>query len=109
MVATVDWVGVGSGIKYFLMKDAHMHTTSLCEIAGSIMLPVPSVLLDMLNMQIGTQVELGVENGRLVVIPASSKPRYSLDELLAQCDLSAPYSEDEREWLDAPAVGCESI
>lgn len=33
--------------------------------------------------------------------------RYTLHELIAQCDLSAPMPEDLREWVDAPAVGKE--
>lgn len=37
----------------------------------------------------------------------ASRPEYSLDELLTQCDASAELSTQEREWLDAPAVGNE--
>jgi len=35
--------------------------------------------------------------------------RYTLDELLTQCDSKAPQTEEEREWLDAEPVGSESI
>lgn len=35
--------------------------------------------------------------------------RYTLDELLAQCDPSAELTAQEREWLDAPAVGRELL
>lgn len=35
------------------------------------------------------------------------RTRHTLEELLAQCDPSAPRSEDERAWLDAPPVGRE--
>jgi antitoxin component of MazEF toxin-antitoxin module len=37
------------------------------------------------------------------------KGRYSLAELLAQCDATAPLSEEDRAWLDAPAVGREAL
>jgi hypothetical protein len=37
------------------------------------------------------------------------KGRYNLAELLAQCDLSAPPSAEDRAWLDAPAVGREVL
>lgn len=35
--------------------------------------------------------------------------RHTLDELLAQCDPSAELTAQEREWLDAPAVGREVL
>jgi len=39
----------------------------------------------------------------------SARPRYTLDELLVNCDSSADLTEQEREWLDAPTVGNEVI
>jgi antitoxin ChpS len=36
-----------------------------------------------------------------------SKIRYTLDELLAQCDPAAAVTEEDREWIDMPAVGRE--
>jgi len=56
------------------------------------MMVVPSILLDS-----GLAVE------------ASARPRDTLDELLVQCDADAGLTEQEREWLDAPAVGREII
>ena len=38
----------------------------------------------------------------------SRKGRYKLDELIAQCDVNAPLSAEDRAWLDAPAVGREA-
>jgi len=37
------------------------------------------------------------------------RPRYSLAELLAQCDFAQPMSSEEREWVDAGPVGLEDI
>lgn len=37
------------------------------------------------------------------------KSRYSLSELVAQCDSSAPLSEEDEAWLDAPLAGREAI
>jgi antitoxin ChpS len=50
-------------------------------------------------------VYLSVENGRIVMKPARKK--YTLAELLAQGELDAPLSREERDWLDAPSVGIE--
>jgi hypothetical protein len=36
------------------------------------------------------------------------KEHYSLAELMAQCDLNAPLSAEDRDWLNAPAVGREA-
>ena len=35
--------------------------------------------------------------------------RYTLDELLAESDYSQPQPAEEREWVDAPAVGRELL
>ena len=35
------------------------------------------------------------------------RSRYMLAELMSQCDLSVPLSEEDHTWLDAPAVGSE--
>jgi hypothetical protein len=32
----------------------------------------------------------------------SATPRYTLDELMQQCDLEAPMNDETRAWLDAP-------
>lgn len=44
-----------------------------------------------------------------LIVQPHSRPRYTLDELLAQCDASAEPEPDDREWLDAPAVSRELI
>ena len=36
------------------------------------------------------------------------KARYRLDDLVAQCDLNAPLTEEDRVWLNAPAIGREA-
>lgn len=72
------------------------------------MLAVPPALLDILGLRPGEKVGLAVEKGRLVVEP-HRRPRYTLDELLAQCDPKAPRSRREREWLEDNPVGGELI
>ena len=51
---------------------------------------------------------LAVQSGRLVVEP-QQRPRYTLDELLAQCNPQARRSKEERKWLDGKPVGGELI
>ncbi|OAI17855.1 antitoxin [Methylomonas koyamae] len=85
-----------------------MHTTNLRKVGGSVMLAVPPALLEQLHLQAGSTVCLVIDHGRLVV-ELSPKPHYTLAELLANSDYSAPLSEEEREWLDTPAVGNELL
>jgi hypothetical protein len=37
------------------------------------------------------------------------KRRYSLAELMAQCDASVPPSAEDIAWLDAPPIGRDTI
>ncbi len=83
-----------------------MHTTHLRKVGGSVMLAVPPALLDLLNLGIGAKVDIDIEDGRLVVAP-KARPRYTLDELLAQCDENSVISADDRLWLDSRPVGKE--
>ncbi len=85
-----------------------MHTTSLRKVGGSVMLAVPPVLLNLLQLKAGEIVGVDVEDGRLVVEPRP-KPRYTLEELLAASDYTQPQPPEEREWVDAPAAGGEIL
>jgi antitoxin ChpS len=60
-----------------------MHATTLRKLGGSVMLAVPPELLNLLRLRPGVQVGLAIEGGRLVV-ESRQRPRYNLDELLAQ-------------------------
>ncbi len=85
-----------------------MHTTHLRKVGGSVMLAVPRAVLDILGLRSGTKVGMAIERGRLVVEPPK-RPRYTLDELLAQCDSKARRTKEDREWLDNKPVGREMI
>ena len=85
-----------------------MHTTNLRKVGGSVMLAVPPAVLDMLHLRAGATVALVVDSGRLIVEPQPRR-RYTLDELLAQCDPTAELTQEDREWLDAPPVGRELL
>lgn len=83
-----------------------MHTVNLRKVGGSVMLSVPRGMLDALHLSAGSTVGLVVEDGRLVIEP-QTRPRYTLDELLAQCDASVEPSEEDRRWLNVEPVGHE--
>jgi antitoxin ChpS len=85
-----------------------MYTTNLRKVGGSVMLAVPPAFLEQLHLKAGTTVGLAVDRGRLVVEP-KPRLRYTLADLLAVSDYSQPQPADEREWIDAPAVGGELL
>ena len=85
-----------------------MHTTNLRKVGGSVMLAVPPAVLDMLQLRAGATVALVVDGGRLIVDPQPQR-RYTLDELLAQCDQTAEPAQENREWLDTPPAGKELL
>lgn len=85
-----------------------MHTTNLRKVGGSVMVAVPPALLEILHLRPGAKVGMAVEKGRLIVEP-QRRPRYTLDELLAQCKPRITRTKKDREWLDSKAVGGELI
>jgi antitoxin ChpS len=72
------------------------------------MVAVPPAMLDQLHLKAGAIVGLAIDGDRLILQP-KTRPRYTLDELLAQSDYSQPIPPEDREWIDAPPVGRELI
>ena len=85
-----------------------MHLTRLRAVGGSVMFAIPKPIIECLDLQVNTEVGLSVSDGRLIVEPHPRR-RYTLEELMAQCDLSVPMTDEEREWLEAEPVGREII
>lgn len=83
-----------------------MPTVTLRSVGGSIVMAIPKRILELVQLQAGSRVDIDVQQGRLIVIPQRKK-RYTLSELLSQCNSSLPLTIEEREWLDVPAVGLE--
>jgi antitoxin ChpS len=86
------------------MEGVAMTEVRLRKVGGSTMLAIPPALMEALEFGPNSPVQLSVSEGKLTVAPA--KRRYTLDELLAQCE-PGPISEEDREWLDMPSVGRE--
>jgi antitoxin ChpS len=85
-----------------------MTTTYLRKVGGSLMMALPRPLLKQLRISEGSQVGIFIEGDHLVVKP-QQKPRYTLDELLSQCDTSAKKMREDKEWLNDLPVGKEVI
>lgn len=85
-----------------------MYTAYLRKVGGSIMLAVPPAVLEMLDLKAGEIVGVVVDSNRLIIEP-KPRLRYTLDELLSQCDASKPLSTEDRKWLDTGPVGRELL
>ncbi len=85
-----------------------MYSALLKNVNGAVVVELPFELLQELQVAAGDPVQLRVDSSSLALSRLQT-PRYTLDELLSQCDFSIPPSVEEREWLDAPAVGREVI
>ena len=94
-------------LKYNIRRSS-MYKTRLKKVGGSIMLAVPPAVLNTLELSTDSEGGMTIDNGCLIIEP-QKRPRYSLEELLAQCDPHAEMSEEDREWSDAPAVGKEIL
>ena len=85
-----------------------MLLTTLRTVGGSVMFAIPRPILEGLGLSSNTQVGLSVSGGRLIVEP-HPRPRYKLSELIGQCDLSSPLTEESRQWLEAEPAGREIL
>lgn len=85
-----------------------MYLTTLRTVGGSVMFAIPKPILEGLGLTPDTQVGLTVTDGRIMIEP-QARPRYTLAQLLAQCDMSVPATEDDEIWRDGDAIGREHI
>lgn len=88
-----------------------MPVTTLRASGGAVVMSVPKKLLEIVDLRVGSKVEIGVKGDGLVVNPArQSKPRYTLEEVLSQCGRNAfRKSRTDSGWLDERPVGKEAI
>ncbi|EKN1674516.1 type II toxin-antitoxin system ChpS family antitoxin [Escherichia coli] len=66
---------------------------------------IPNVVMKELNLRPGQSVEAQVSNNQLILTPISR--RYSLDELLAQCDMNATELGEQDVWGKSTPAGDE--
>ena len=81
--------------------------TQLIKTGGSTSVAIPTHVLERLHLDVGSKIKLAIRNGRLE--GAQIQPRYTLAELLAQCDLNAELTEDEKLWLNTSLEGNENV
>lgn len=85
-----------------------MIQATLRKVGGSVMVALPPSFLEQLDIGARSTVTVTLEEGRIVVEP-KVRPRYTLVDLLAQCDADAPLSKEDTDWLSNNPVGNELI
>ncbi|MBP7900697.1 MAG: ChpB-ChpS toxin-antitoxin system antitoxin [Gammaproteobacteria bacterium] len=81
---------------------------TLRKYGNSTVAVMPPMVLKALKLSAGQAMTLDTtDDGKIVLSKTSQPTKYTLEELLAQCDLSAPQPEELREWDNMKPVGNE--
>ena len=88
-------------------QEVEVTTVKLRQVGRSLLFAVPPAVTAALGLKPGSMLDVEADEGRLVA--KRVRPKYTIEELIAKCDFNAPYSDEEREWIDAPPVGREII
>lgn len=72
---------------------------------NSAALRLPAMLLTQMKVALGDKLTVEIRADGLLLTPA--RRFYSLEELIAQCDVNAPEPADQAGWADAQAAGSE--
>lgn len=83
--------------------------TSLRQVGGSVAMVIPPIFLKQLHINVGTEMNISTSGKGLLIEPVKNKPKYSLEELLAQSDFEMARNAESEEWLNAPNVGEELL
>ena len=87
-----------------------MEFVTLRRAGGSLVLTIPKTHVRALGLSEGGRIGVSIDEGKLVADPSvAERPRYRIDDLVAQCDASAPLSEDDETWLGNRPAGGELI
>lgn len=85
-----------------------MTQVAIRQSGGATIISLPKVILNTLHLQVGSSLELTLENNKIILSPINHEP--SLEELLAGSPKSAlALTEEDQQWLNLPPVGKENI
>ncbi|MDX3774723.1 AbrB/MazE/SpoVT family DNA-binding domain-containing protein [Chromatiaceae bacterium AAb-1] len=82
------------------------HVRKIGNSAGTI---IPAQMMKALNLKEGDALSIEEQEGKIVISPAKTRPKYKLEDLLAQCDPNAPMPEELIEWERTAPVGKEIL
>ena len=90
-----------------LAVDPMAHKVRLRKIGRSVMFAIPKPILEALDLAADVRVGLSIRGGKLVIDPR--RPRYSLDELLAEHKCLMRRLPADHEWVSGRSAGRELI
>jgi antitoxin ChpS len=85
-----------------------MRSVTLRQSGGSIIVSLPKAFLDQLGLKADARVDIDLVDDK-IVLTRRSPARIGLAARLALCNAELPSTTEERDWLDAPAVGDEVL
>ena len=87
-----------------------MEFVTLRRAGGSLVLTIPKTYARALGLAEGERIGVSVAEGKLVADPSMhDRPRYRLEDLLANCDVAAPLSPEDQTWVGGKPAGNELI
>jgi antitoxin ChpS len=91
-------------------EETALTRTVLKKSGGSLVMTVPAAARNALHLVEGQEMTVAVEGEKLVLAaarPTRRRPKYTLKQLLAECNPDAPLTDEEKAWLNMPPVGRE--
>ncbi|MBD8556824.1 PbsX family transcriptional regulator [Rhizobium sp. CFBP 8762] len=85
------------------------NTAKIRRQGGATVFSIPPALLKMLGADVGTELNLVIDNGSLIATPSAAKKRYTLAELLEGAEEMATLNNQAKDWQGGPRVGNESF
>jgi antitoxin ChpS len=86
-----------------------MPTATLRNLGGSVIVAVPKKILSLVDLRAGSQVQISVRQGCVVVKP-KKRPQYTLSELLANTRKTHLFNpRRDRDWLSGGPAGKEAL
>jgi antitoxin ChpS len=74
---------------------------------GSTVVTVPDAVLEEAGLTSTSSVTLEWDVAAKAIVMRRARPRYTMAELLAQCDPDAALTDEDVAWLGEPPVGAE--
>lgn len=86
-----------------------MQKVNLEEIGGTMVIALPTEIVDELHLTAGSSVSLAVQ-GDALVVRRGRRSRYTLQELIDKSDPRAfERTWEDDEWFDSPPIGRELL
>lgn len=85
-----------------------MTQVSIRQSGGANIISLPKAILSTLNLNVGSTLDLRLKNNQIILSPIQKE--LTLEELLEGSPKEAlALTDEDREWLNAPAVGKEIL